>query len=64
MTFKTYRQTSNTNISYVQCAKNVIEQDGIAGLMGRGLKTRILANGTQGLMFSVLWKYFDEKFSK
>ncbi|CAL1702562.1 unnamed protein product [Somion occarium] len=27
-------------------------------LFGRGLKTRILANGLQGLMFSVLWKLF------
>jgi len=61
---KTYRQTNNTNISYVQCAKNVIAEDGLAGLFGRGLKTRILANGVQGLMFSVLWKYFDEKFRK
>merc|ERR1712123_67050 len=61
---KTYRQTSGENISYAQCARNVIEQDGVMGLMGRGLKTRILANGMQGLMFSVLWKFFDEKFSK
>ena len=44
--------------------QNVIEEDGLAGLFGRGLKTRILANGVQGLMFSVLWKYFDEKFRK
>jgi len=61
---KTYRQTSSEKISYAQCAKNVVEAEGLMGLFGRGLRTRILANGTQGLMFSVLWKYFDEKFSK
>lgn len=33
-------------------------QDGISGLFGRGLKTRILANGLQGLLFSILWKLF------
>jgi hypothetical protein len=31
-----------------------------SGLFGRGLKTRIVANGCQGLMFAVLWKYFME----
>ncbi|KAI6030230.1 mitochondrial carrier domain-containing protein [Pisolithus marmoratus] len=54
---KTYRQVNATRISYSDAAR--------AGLLGRGLKTRILANGLQGLMFSVLWKLFmdlwDEK---
>ena len=46
--------------SYVNVVKHVIEKDGVMGLMGRGLKTRLIANGMQGLMFSVLWKYFME----
>eukprot|EP01080_Neovahlkampfia_damariscottae_P000251 gene251-4497_t len=58
---KTYKQTSSESISYVDTVKNVIKEDGVAGLFGRGLKTRILANGMQGVMFSVLWKYFDDK---
>lgn len=58
---KTYRQTSAEKVSYPQAVKNIIESDGVLGLMGRGLKTRILTNGAQGLMFSVLWRYFDEK---
>lgn len=57
---KTYRQTSQEAITYLQCAKNIIATDGLAGLFGRGLQTRILANGAQGVMFSVLWKYFDK----
>ncbi|KAF8876059.1 mitochondrial carrier domain-containing protein [Infundibulicybe gibba] len=55
---KTYRQVNETRISYWQSAQAVIESDGIVGLFGRGLKTRILANGLQGLMFSILWKIF------
>jgi len=58
---KTYRQTNPEKISYADTIKKVVEKDGWMGLFGRGLKTRILANGTQGLMFSVLWKHFDEK---
>ncbi|KAI0072613.1 mitochondrial carrier [Panus rudis PR-1116 ss-1] len=55
---KTYRQVNETRIGYFDAAKAVIATDGLKGLFGRGLKTRILANGLQGLMFSVLWKLF------
>ncbi len=55
---KTYRQVNETRIGYLAAAEAVIAQDGVRGLFGRGLKTRILANGLQGLMFSILWKLF------
>ena len=55
---KTYRQTHASRIGYMEAAEAVIAVDGIRGLFGRGLKTRIIANGLQGLMFSVLWKLF------
>jgi len=55
---KTTRQTFPQTISYLDTVRHVIEKDGLIGLFGRGLKTRLLANGIQGLMFSVLWKYF------
>jgi len=55
---KTYRQVNEIRIGYWAAAQAVIAVDGLKGLFGRGLKTRILANGLQGLMFSVLWKIF------
>ncbi|KAG6372489.1 mitochondrial carrier domain-containing protein [Boletus reticuloceps] len=55
---KTYRQVNATRIAYLDAARAVIAADGVTGLFGRGLKTRILANGLQGIMFSVLWKLF------
>lgn len=55
---KTYRQVNATRIGYMDAARAVIAADGVRGLLGRGLKTRILANGLQGIMFSVLWKLF------
>jgi hypothetical protein len=55
---KTYRQVNDTRIGYMASARAVIATDGLRGLLGRGLKTRILANGLQGLMFSILWKLF------
>jgi hypothetical protein len=60
---KTYRQTNET-LPYKDIVQKIIEQDGYMGLFGRGLKTRLLANGLQGLMFSVLYKLFEEEFNK
>ncbi|KAG6885325.1 hypothetical protein C0993_003173 [Termitomyces sp. T159_Od127] len=57
---KTYCQVNETRIDYFEAARAVIAVDGIKGLLGRGLKTRILANGLQGLIFSVLWKVFQD----
>jgi hypothetical protein len=56
---KTYRQANETKISYPAAIKEVVAKDGWVGLFGRGLSTRIIANGMQGLLFSVLWKYFE-----
>jgi hypothetical protein len=60
---KTYRQTHDT-MPYKEIVENIIKEDGYVGLFGRGLKTRLLANGMQGLMFSVLYKIFEEQFTK
>lgn len=60
---KTYRQTHPEKVSYTRAINEVIAKDGLIGLFGRGLKTRILANGLQGIMFSVLWKLIEEKIS-
>jgi hypothetical protein len=34
----------------------VLKKDGVSGLMFRGLGTKIISNGVQGLMFNVLWR--------
>jgi hypothetical protein len=57
---KVYKQSSEVPISYPEVVKNVIKESGIKGLMFRGLETKILANGMQGILFSVLWKHFEE----
>jgi len=57
---KTYRQT-NAALPYAECVKEIVAQDGYMGLFGRGLKTRLAANGVQGAMFSVCYKLIEEK---
>merc|ERR1719410_1989996 len=57
---KVYKQSSPESLSYPQVVRNVIKESGVRGLMFRGLETKILANGLQGILFSVLWKHFEE----
>ena len=57
---KTTKQTSSTAITYYEAVNMVIKADGVVGLFGRGLSTRIATNGLQGLMFSVLWNGFSD----
>ena len=56
---KTTKQTYQTPITYPEAIKAVIAKDGVQGLFLRGLGTRIIANGAQGMLFAVLWKYLQ-----
>lgn len=56
---KTTRQTSPTTIGYREAAKQIIDADGITGLFGRGLGTRLLTNAMQASLFTVVWKYLE-----
>ena len=61
---KTTKQTYERPTTYPEVVKEIIKNDGFKGLLGRGLQTRLICNGVQGLMFSVLWKTFDEMLNK
>ena len=58
---KTFRQTSETPISYTASARAIVASDGLHGLFGRGLVTRLLSNGVQAALFSAIWKYLLAK---
>ena len=56
--------TNSTTIkplSYPEVVALIVERDGLIGLFGRGLQTRLLTNAIQGALFSVLWKYFQQR---
>lgn len=36
--------------------QGILEKEGISGLLGRGLGTKLISNGLQGILFSVLWR--------
>ncbi len=55
---KTTKQSLATKrvASYREAASAVLAKDGWMGLLGRGLGTRVLANGLQSVVFTVAWK--------
>jgi len=54
---KTKKQThEDANISYAGAVKDIMDKDGIYGVLFRGLETRILTNVLQGAFFTVMWK--------
>jgi hypothetical protein len=58
------RQTIHEDTSYTKIIKMIVDKDGWGGLFGRGLKTKILTNGLQGMLFSVYWKMGQDYLKK
>jgi Mitochondrial carrier protein len=57
---KVYKQAHPEQLSYTQVVQRVLAESGVSGLFFRGLETKILANGLQGILFSILWKQFED----
>ncbi len=45
----------------MHAVQDVLNQGGVTALFGRGLSTRLLANGLQSIVFTVIWKYLSHK---
>ena len=58
---KVNKQTAGSSLSYPQVVQKVTRESGLRGLLFRGLETKILANGLQGFLFSILWQSIEEK---
>jgi Mitochondrial carrier protein len=70
---KTMKQTMGTKhhhhhhhggLGYVETVRLVLATDGWRGLFGRGLQTRIFANGLQSLVFTVIWRGLAEYWKR
>jgi hypothetical protein len=62
---KTVKQTNpDASLNYVGVVKNILAKDGLKGLFGRGLKTRLITNICQSMVFSVAWKGIEEELNK
>ncbi|KAL7541585.1 hypothetical protein ACHAXR_011045 [Thalassiosira sp. AJA248-18] len=61
---KTYKQTSVEPIGYMEAAARIIEKDGLAGLLFRGLTSKLTANALNAMLFTVVWKAISERLAK
>ena len=61
---KTAKQTADTEMSYAQTISKIIASDGVSGLFLRGLGTKIISNGVQAMLFTIVWRYVQEVIEK
>lgn len=68
---KTVKQTmaasghaSQERLSYLQVVSHIFEEGGWHALISRGLATRIVTNGIQSVLFTVLWKLLPLYFAR
>jgi hypothetical protein len=61
---KTAKQTADVDLGYMGTAADIIASDGVSGLMLRGLGTKIISNGVQAMLFTVCWRYLEEKMAE
>ena len=61
---KTKKQTSLEALSYMATISLIIAEDGVQGVFLRGLGTKLITNGVSAMLFSIMWKYFEEMLTK
>ena len=61
---KTAKQTSAENISYAGTISKIVAADGLSGLFFRGLGTKLISNGVQAMLFTIVWRYVQELLEK
>lgn len=61
---KTTKQSigANHDFSYQDTIRVIVAADGWKGLFGRGLRTRVLANSVQSILFTVIWRGLAERW--
>jgi hypothetical protein len=58
------KQAHVSTITYPQAVREIIAKDGLRGLFFRGLGTRLLTNGLQGMMFTVIWRFLEDAWKQ
>ncbi len=53
-----------STVGYAETLQVVLAADGWRGLFGRGLGTRVLTNGVQSVLFTILWEAFREEMAE
>ena len=57
---KTFKQTYPQQITYPEIVRKIVTEHSVFDLMFRGLRTKLISNGLQGMMFTIIWKSLQE----
>jgi len=60
---KTLQQTAGRETTYMSAAEELLRQDGVRGLFGRGLPTKVASSGFQGAVFLMGYDLVLKKLS-
>lgn len=60
---KTFVQTSDVPVTYLDAARFIVNRDGLGGLLWRGLAAKLLCNGVSSILFSVVWKLLMDRMN-
>lgn len=63
---KTTKQalSSTRVVTYAETISVILAADGLKGLFGRGLRTRIMANALQSVLFTVIWRSLAHRWQQ
>lgn len=63
---KTTKQalSSTRVVTYAETISVILAADGLKGLFGRGLRTRIMANALQSVLFTVIWRSLAQRWQQ
>jgi hypothetical protein len=63
---KTTKQalSSRRVVTYAETISIILAADGLKGLFGRGLRTRIMANALQSVLFTVIWRSLAQRWQQ
>jgi hypothetical protein len=59
----TTQQTSRLVVGAQHVVGRIVGEEGVLGLVTRGLKTRMLNNALQGAFFVIVWKELEERYA-
>jgi len=63
-TTKQALSATNVGITYAETISVILAVDGLRGLFGRGLRTRIMGNALQSILFTVIWRGLAQRWQQ
>lgn len=54
---------ATNSVSYIDIISTIIQENGVWSLFTRGLSSRVISNGLQSILFTVVWKEIMSRYA-